>query len=627
MPDVDYAPLFYSEGVATFTNGSDLVNGTFTEWDTAVRKMDFVLASNGLLVPTWIKEVISRTQIRISAPWAAATQTNVRYVICRWNNNADIRSYQIDMIPGIDKIRMIPPNLAVVLANIAGLYDQVTTAQGVITVNGQNAEDAAVAASTNMNLAEAKYQAALTARNIAQNKAIDATASAALAAGYLASILALALSIANAPVTSINGKTGTTFLDPIDVVGVNPIFDLSMKEVGCIPQDWFSRVGSGRRLRDDGIVELVSTNVPRVDFDGNGNPLGTMFEPSITNQVLYSEQFDDATWLKFNTTVIANAAIAPDGTMTADKLIGASGGPTNRYCGSSAATGTSLVYSGSVYAKAGEYSRFRLNVSNFSTDSRGATFDLAAATFSLEAAGTDYTALSAGMVPVGRGWWRCWIGATKGTANSTTRLTIDVRNNSSAATGDGTSGMFFWGAQLEVSSVMTSYISTINNTATRAADLILLRTADWFTPNGFCGMVEFQHVAGQTPGYFARVLHLSDNTYNNCFSVFGNLFTQMGISTAVGGVGANVPATYPYLPAGLNRISFRVSPTDQAFSLNGATPLTGSLLNGLPPMTQMEIGCSVQGSQWNRPISRVLLFPRGTTALVSNTTLQRMSSL
>jgi hypothetical protein len=45
-----------------------------------------------------------------------------------------------------------------------------------------------------------------------------------------------------------------------------------------------------------------------------------LLEPQRTNLVTYSEQFDDAAWVKSNITVTANAAISPDGTQNADLL-------------------------------------------------------------------------------------------------------------------------------------------------------------------------------------------------------------------------------------------------------------------------------------------------------------------
>jgi hypothetical protein len=46
-----------------------------------------------------------------------------------------------------------------------------------------------------------------------------------------------------------------------------------------------------------------------------------LIEESRTNLQVYSEEFDNGAWSKVRTTITANTIIAPDGTLTADKLV------------------------------------------------------------------------------------------------------------------------------------------------------------------------------------------------------------------------------------------------------------------------------------------------------------------
>lgn len=68
------------------------------------------------------------------------------------------------------------------------------------------------------------------------------------------------------------------------------------------------------RTNQEGVLELMGANVPRIDY-----PI-TILEPARTNLILYSQEFNNAAWGKLNITVTANAATAPDGTLTADRI-------------------------------------------------------------------------------------------------------------------------------------------------------------------------------------------------------------------------------------------------------------------------------------------------------------------
>ena len=89
---------------------------------------------------------------------------------------------------------------------------------------------------------------------------------------------------------------------------------------------------------------------------------------------------------------------------------------------------------------------------------------------------------------VGGGWFR--ISQTPTAVSGTTygcaiRLMDEATTNGLQYTGDGTSGIYIYGAQLEAGSTPSSYISTAGTTVTRAAEILDVAAADmpWPTPN------------------------------------------------------------------------------------------------------------------------------------------------
>jgi hypothetical protein len=156
-----------------------------------------------------------------------------------------------------------------------------------------------------------------------------------------------------------------------------------------------------------------------------------------------------------------NVITAPDGTLTADKLIEdtSTGGHGFRE-----ATSVTIgnQYNISVYLKAVERTRayIRSNIpgngTNFKVDLSNGT--VLSNTFSNTPVIED----------VGDGWYRCSVGftATLGSSQSSLYVqTIDTGTNTSY-TGDGTSGIYVWGKQLTVGSEQVkTYTKTDNETS------------------------------------------------------------------------------------------------------------------------------------------------------------------
>lgn len=178
----------------------------------------------------------------------------------------------------------------------------------------------------------------------------------------------------------------------------------------------------------------------------------------LRNLLTFTEQFDNAAWAPSHSSISADGATAPDGTSTADKLVEGSGGSASHNF--SRTTSFSLVpsttYTISVYAKAAGRSWFFAQALNLALDTANVFFDLTNGVVG-NVSGTA-PGFTQSITAVGSGWYRCVITFPSETGASAPNLSFATANadNSSFYAGDGSSGVYLWGAQLEVGS-LTAY--------------------------------------------------------------------------------------------------------------------------------------------------------------------------
>jgi hypothetical protein len=210
-----------------------------------------------------------------------------------------------------------------------------------------------------------------------------------------------------------------------------------------------SIVYSERPLSTDGQLAFTrASNATRVAPDG-------LIEKARTNLALYSEQFDNAYWTKSQATITANATTAPDGTLTAEKFIEGSGSVAPECARTPIATSNS-IFTLSVFAKASERNFLIIN-NNDGTGSFRVWFNLTTGVI-----GTTDAGVTAFIENVGNGWFRCGVARQMTTfASATSAFQIGSADGVDTYTGDGTSGIFIWGAQMELSDFgPTDYIPT-----------------------------------------------------------------------------------------------------------------------------------------------------------------------
>jgi hypothetical protein len=237
------------------------------------------------------------------------------------------------------------------------------------------------------------------------------------------------------------------------------------------PTPVFTRGSTGTFVGSNGLIQTAANNEPRFDHPSAGVCRGLLIEEGRTNLATYSEDLALAFTVE-RASVLSNNATSPDGATTADKLVEDTTA-TNSHRLTRQLNLSAIPYTFSVFAKASERSWIRMTLFD-GTTSRQVWFDVSAGTIGTQSGATGQIA------SFGNGWWRCSITATGlAFASSQANIALATADNISAYTGDGTSGLFLWGAQLEAGSFPTSYIPTTTGSLTRSADVCSITGADF----------------------------------------------------------------------------------------------------------------------------------------------------
>jgi hypothetical protein len=238
----------------------------------------------------------------------------------------------------------------------------------------------------------------------------------------------------------------------------------------------FSRASTATYVDGAGVLRTASSNAPRFDCDPlTGTSLGYLAEMQSTNIIPWSEDFVGH-WTSGSTYCTSAAAMAPNGSMTATKYRAA--GVANPQLYISFASAAATRYAWSAFVRRDPASATPLDVTIVTQT--GSSADQGTVWYNLAGAGT---ATKIGGIPLAawgihalaNGWYFIWAQHTStvaGTGYHQINL-VNSATGSAIPSPDANSGVFIWGAQVEVGGV-TSYIPTNGAAATRAADTLAL---------------------------------------------------------------------------------------------------------------------------------------------------------
>ena len=288
--------------------------------------------------------------------------------------------------------------------------------------------------------------------------------------------------------TSLVGTSSRAYVSPAPLDSSYAIIAGSQYETGLTVTDYTPTTGT--------TISRVLPYTTNTNITGFGTYYSSGFdENSIfttlvqTGENLFqrSEEFNNTYWGVGNLrgTITANQTTAPDGNITAD-LYQEDATTNGRYFsrGISVTSGTS--YTVSIWAKQApgltRYLGLVLPLSGFGAN--------VTASFTLSDAGsynisTSGTATSAGIQAYPNGWYRCYL-TSQATAIVNPAIQFRLSNSSTNGTpnylGDGTSGIYVWGAQIERGLAPTDYIPTTTTSRSRSLPTAFAASANVFAP-------------------------------------------------------------------------------------------------------------------------------------------------
>jgi hypothetical protein len=209
---------------------------------------------------------------------------------------------------------------------------------------------------------------------------------------------------------------------------------------------------------------------PRITFR-RGTP-GTYYD-GVTHvkaeENLIYPSIPDSNWTANEYSIATNSVIAPDGTTTASKIV-LNNGITGSYnIEKLANVSINNFYTFSIHAKAGEFSIFNFDTQDSYFAQVNVVVDLS--TGSIIEKGVDV--IDSSITDVGNGWYRI---VMTGVAIATGSNKFIIRNFED--TGDGSSGFYLWGAQLEQRDTVTAYTATNGTPITKYQPKLMTAAAD-----------------------------------------------------------------------------------------------------------------------------------------------------
>lgn len=361
---------------------------------------------------------------------------------------------------------------------------------------------------------------------------------------------------------------------------------------GSLDADFtFSRATTGYYYDNTGTLVSAAINTPRFDYNPTTLELkGLLVEDAATNLCIQSQALNSVSWSKANSSVVADATTAPDGTLTADELIenAAAGSHGASIANVATLIPVGTIYTQSVYVKAGVGTRrCQFIFAGNAYVGLYTNFNFQTETLVLG------TGISSGRVDkCPNGWYRITISAATIVDLQPYTLLVRLCDTNQASnrsyTGDGTSSIYVWGAQAELGTFGTSYIPTAGATASRSADSLSITG---LTFSGFWNASEgtFRLKGINDGGSSGDYININDTTTNEKFLISRETATDVLFRITDGGI----DVLDETLVGSSNFTDFGIA---MGYKLDNCIPAINNTLGTLdtsctlPTVTQLTIG-------------------------------------
>jgi hypothetical protein len=382
-------------------------------------------------------------------------------------------------------------------------------------------------------------------------------------------------------------------------------------EAGLVATDY---IETGASTAQAGILE----DMPRLDYSGGASCPALLLEPQRTNQVQNSEYYES--YALNSVSISSNATTSPEGLQNASELVEDSSNDNHffRIPNLSWTSGTDVVFS--IYLKENTRRYARLRFDNTGGNTR-AWLDLRTGEVTYLDPTDDAVCTS---TDVGNGWFRYEL---KVTPSNTGTGSVQIFTQSEESVtgslqtiyqGDGSSGIYVYGAQVETASYPTSYIPTYGSSVTRSLDFAT-KTGLTSLINSTQGtmFLDFKALANNLPSEYSY-FSMSDGTYSNRISILQSIGSTNRVR-AFGFVGGTKVFDFNNSVTDITtQTKVAVRYANNAFDLfvNGAkvaTDTSGSIFpsDTLDRVSFSEIGTTT--SAFKGQVNQTAIFPTALT--------------